>query len=76
MDGASFDRLSLLVHRLGDRATRRHALRTLAVSGITAALTQLRTQGAAAAAVVQWQTQPRWQYAPVVRACAARALGC
>ena len=32
MDGASFDRLSLLVHRLGDRVTRRQALRTVAVS--------------------------------------------
>jgi hypothetical protein len=48
MDGASFDRLSLFVHRMNDRATRRQALRTLVVSGITAALTQLRTEDAAA----------------------------
>jgi hypothetical protein len=49
MDGASFDRLSRIVHRLRHQATRRQALRTLAVGGFAGLLTRLGTEGARAA---------------------------
>ena len=49
MDGASFDRLSRTVHRLGDHATRRQALRTFAVGGLAGLLTRLGTEDARAA---------------------------
>ena len=41
MDGASFDRLSRIVHRLRHHATRRQALRTLAAGGLASLLTRL-----------------------------------
>ena len=49
MDGASFDRLSRTVHRLRHHATRRQALRTLAVGGLAGLLTRLGTEDAGAA---------------------------
>jgi hypothetical protein len=44
MDGESFDRLSVIVHRLGDGATRRGALRTL-LGGSLAAASGLLAEG-------------------------------
>jgi hypothetical protein len=49
MDGASFDQLSRVVHRLRHHATRRQALRTLAVGGLAGLLTHLGTEEAGAA---------------------------
>ena len=49
MDGASFDRLTRTVHRLRHHATRRQALRTLAVGGLAGLLTRLETDDAGAA---------------------------
>jgi hypothetical protein len=49
MDGASFDRLSRIVHRLRHQATRRQALRTLAVGGLAGLVTRLGTEDANAA---------------------------
>jgi hypothetical protein len=49
MDGASFDRLSRTVHRLRHQATRRQALRTLAVGGLAGLVTRLGTEDANAA---------------------------
>jgi hypothetical protein len=49
MDGASFDRLTRTVHRLRHQATRRQALRILAVGGLAGLLTRLETDDAKAA---------------------------
>jgi hypothetical protein len=49
MDGASFDRLSRIVHRLGHHAPRRQALHALAVGGFAGLLTRLGTEDAGAA---------------------------
>jgi hypothetical protein len=49
MDGASFDRLSRIVHRLGHSATRRQTLRTLAGGGLAGLFTRLGTGDARAA---------------------------
>jgi hypothetical protein len=54
MDGASFDRLSRIVHRLSHRTTRRQALRTLAVGGVAGLLTNLETDDAKAACTRFW----------------------
>jgi hypothetical protein len=54
MDGASFDRLSRIVHRLSHQQTRREALRTLAVGGLAALLTRLETDDAKAACKWYW----------------------
>ena len=55
MDGASFDRLSRIVHRLSHQETRREALRTLAVGGLAALLTHLETDDAQAACKQLWR---------------------
>lgn len=52
MDGAAFDRLSVVVHRLRDAATRRQALRMLAAGGIAGLLAHFGA-GAAGAACVE-----------------------
>jgi hypothetical protein len=49
MDGASFDQLSRIVHRLHHHATRRQALRTFAAGGLAGLLTRLGTEEAGAA---------------------------
>jgi hypothetical protein len=49
MDGASFDRLSRIVHRLRHHTTRRQALRTLAVGGVAGLLARLEAEDARAA---------------------------
>jgi hypothetical protein len=49
MDGASFDRLSRIVHRIRHHATRRQALRTLAGGGLAGLLTRLGSEDAGAA---------------------------
>ena len=54
MDGASFDRLSRIVHRLSRHSTRRQALRTLAVGGVGGLLTRLETDDAKAACRRLW----------------------
>ena len=54
MDGASFDRLSRIVYRLGHRTTRRQALRTLGVGGLAGLLTRLGTDDARAACTRFW----------------------
>jgi hypothetical protein len=54
MDGASFDRLSRIVHRLNHQETRRGALRTLAVGGLAALLNRLETEDAKAACKRLW----------------------
>ena len=54
MDGASFDRLSRIVHRLSRRTTRRQALRALAVGGVAGLLTRLETDDAKAACKRLW----------------------
>jgi hypothetical protein len=54
MDGASFDRLSRIVHRLRHHTTRREALRTLAVGGLAGLLTRLETEDARAACKRLW----------------------
>jgi hypothetical protein len=54
MDGASFDRLSRIVYRLGHHTTRREALRTLAVGGVAGLLTRLEIDDAKAACTRFW----------------------
>ena len=54
MDGASFDRLSRIVHRLSHRTTRRQALRALAVGGVAGLLTRLETDDARAGCKRYW----------------------
>lgn len=49
MDGASFDRLSRVVYHLRYPATRRRALRTLAIGGVAGLLTRFATEEARAA---------------------------
>ena len=51
MDGETFDRLSVAVHRLRDGATRRQALRAVAAGGTAGLLTRLRAGEAEAACV-------------------------
>jgi hypothetical protein len=55
MDGASFDRLSRIVHRLSHQETRRGALRTLAVGGLAALFTRLETDDAKATCKSFWR---------------------
>lgn len=54
MDGASFDRLSRIVHRLRHHTTRREALRILAVGGVAGLLTRLETDDVAARCKRLW----------------------
>src|SRR5215213_403927 len=49
MDGASFDRLSRVVHRLRHPGTRRQAVRTLAVGGLAGLLARFGSEDAGAA---------------------------
>ena len=49
MDGASFDRLSRVVYHLRYPATRRRALRTLAIGGVAGLLARFGTEEARAA---------------------------
>lgn len=51
MEDAAFDRLSMVVHRLRDQATRREALRTLAAGSIAGLLARLGAEDASAACV-------------------------
>ena len=55
MDGEAFDRLSMVVHRLRDQATRREAVRTLAAGGIAGLLAGLAAKDASAACVSRRQ---------------------
>jgi hypothetical protein len=49
MEDSAFDRLSLLVHRLRDRTSRRTALRSLAASGVAGGLLRLGIEEGSAA---------------------------
>jgi hypothetical protein len=51
MDGESFDRLAVVVHRLRERATRRQALQGLAAGGVAGLLARLGVGEAGAACV-------------------------
>jgi hypothetical protein len=55
MDGASFDRLTRIAHRLSHHTTRRQALRALAVGGVAGLLTRLETDDAKAACKRLWR---------------------